>query len=372
MPASPRLLIVSHTYSAPLNRAKLSALAQHFSLAALVPARWPDALFTLSDPGAQSEGYALHSLPVRLAGRLMYHHYPFRELAALVRQTRPDLVYVEEEPGSLAVWQLTRLKKRFGYRLAFFTWENNLRRAGFPGLERLNLQRCDGAIAGSAEAAGVLHRKGFRGPVCVTPQLGLDPEVFEPARAVELRQSLGLEGFVAGFIGRWVEAKGVWTLLHAVRDMPDVQLALVGGGPLGPAIESWMTDNHLESRLRLIASVPHEAIVQYLNALDVLVLPSLTTPTWKEQFGHVLIEAMACGVPVVGSNSGAIPDVIGEAGLVFPEGDVAALRAALTRLRDDAHECERLGAAGRARVLERFTHARIAAAHAEFLRSLLV
>jgi glycosyltransferase involved in cell wall biosynthesis len=271
------------------------------------------------------------------------------------------------------LWQLARLKKRFGYRLAFFTWENILRRAGFPGLERLNLRRCDGAIAGSAEAAGVLRHKEFRGPVCVTPQLGLDPEFFKPARddRLRLRQSLGLTSFTIGFIGRWVEAKGVWTLLHAVRDMPDVQLALVGGGPLGPAIESWMTDNHLESRLRLIASVPHEAIVQYINALDVLVLPSLTTPTWKEQFGHVLIEAMACGVPVVGSNSGAIPDVIGAAGLVFPEGDVAALRAALTRLRDDAHERERLGAAGRARVLERFTHARIAAAHAEFLRSLL-
>ena len=66
--------------------------------------------------------------------------------------------------------------------------------------------------------------------------------------------------------------------------------------------------------------MPLNDVPRHLRALDALVLPSESTPLWKEQFGHVLIEAMACGVPVVGSDSGAIPEVIGEAGLLFPGG----------------------------------------------------
>jgi glycosyltransferase involved in cell wall biosynthesis len=98
----------------------------------------------------------------------------------------------------------------------------------------------------------------------------------------------------------------------------------------------------------------------HLRRLHALVLPSLTRPNWKEQFGRVLIEAMACGVPVVGSDSGEIPNVIGEAGLVFPEGDAEALRAALARLRDDRDLWGHLAVAGRARVLAEFTHAQVA------------
>jgi glycosyltransferase involved in cell wall biosynthesis len=103
----------------------------------------------------------------------------------------------------------------------------------------------------------------------------------------------------------------------------------------------------------------------------VLALPSLTTTSWKEQFGRVLQEAMACGIPVVGSDSGEIPHVIGDAGLVTPEGDAAALRDALRRLMDDAHLRHDLGHRGRARVLERFTHARVAAATVEVYRRVM-
>jgi glycosyltransferase involved in cell wall biosynthesis len=97
------------------------------------------------------------------------------------------------------------------------------------------------------------------------------------------------------------------------------------------------------------------------RSLDVLVLPSRTTPSWKEQFGRVLIEAMACERAVVGSSSGEIPQVIGEAGLIFPEGDHATLTTQLQRLLVEPDLRQRLGAAGRRRVLERFTMAQVAA-----------
>jgi len=76
----------------------------------------------------------------------------------------------------------------------------------------------------------------------------------------------------------------------------------------------------------------------------------------------VLVEAMACGVPVVGSDSGEIPHVIGEAGLIFPEGDVVALRERLASLQGDAELRKELGRRGRQRVLARYTQAQVAIA----------
>ncbi len=98
-----------------------------------------------------------------------------------------------------------------------------------------------------------------------------------------------------------------------------------------------------------------------LRRMDLLVLPSLTRPNWKEQFGRVLMEAMACQVPVLGSDSGEIPYVIGEGGRVVPEGDVAALRGAIAALSIAPDERRELGRRGRERVLAHYTQQRVAA-----------
>jgi glycosyltransferase involved in cell wall biosynthesis len=97
-----------------------------------------------------------------------------------------------------------------------------------------------------------------------------------------------------------------------------------------------------------------------MNAIDVLVLPSRTTPSWKEQFGRVLIEANACGTPVIGSTSGAIPEVIGRAGIVVPERNSKALADALRDLEADPAGCAAMGRIGRQQVEENYTWQRVA------------
>jgi glycosyltransferase involved in cell wall biosynthesis len=108
----------------------------------------------------------------------------------------------------------------------------------------------------------------------------------------------------------------------------------------------------------------------YYSGLDVLVLPSRTRSNWKEQFGRVLIEAMACQVAVVGARCGAIPEVIGDAGLTFTEGDPADLRAQLQTLLENARQRLELAEKGRQRVLDRFTQSQIAARTVEIYRGL--
>src|SRR6185437_16445838 len=113
-------------------------------------------------------------------------------------------------------------------------------------------------------------------------------------------------------------------------------------------------------RVHFLGQIPSTAMPEVLRGFDVLAGPSLTTPRWKEQFGRMLVEAMACGVPVIGSDSGEIPRVIGDSGLIVPENDVQALREALKRLYHDSALRAHLGIAGRQRVLECFTQAAIA------------
>src|SRR5205823_4123762 len=109
-----------------------------------------------------------------------------------------------------------------------------------------------------------------------------------------------------------------------------------------------------------VDSLPLQELPSVMNALDVLALPSWTTDRWKEQFGRVIIEAHACGTPVIGSSSGAIPEVVGQGGLIFPERDPATLASAITRLYGDAALCRELGEQGRKQVEQQFTWQRVA------------
>jgi len=191
--------------------------------------------------------------------------------------------------------------------------------------------------------------------VAVIPQFGVDPDLYRPADASPERP------FTAGYLGRLVEQKGPALLLEALAGLDgDWRLLLVGAGPQRDRLEGRAAAPDLAGRVSFASAVPSTAVPGVLAGLDVLVLPSLTRRNWKEQFGRVLVEAMACRIAVIGSDSGEIPNVIGDAGLVFPEGDVAALRACLGRLMSDPGERRRLGALGRERVLANYTQARVA------------
>ena len=331
-------------------------------LVVMVPPGWREGKGYLLLERSHLEGYELIEEKMLFNGHFHYHLYP--RLSRHLHRLRPHLVHVDEEPYNLATLHAMMLARRVGARALFFTWQNLYRQYPLPFrlVERACYALSDGAIAGSEGAREVLRRKGYTKPVAVIPQFGVDPDLFSPGERETVRPRLaGQAPFTIGYLGRLVQAKGLDTLLEAVAGLEgNWRLRLVGNGEYRPHLASRIERLGLGERVELRDGVPSEAVPAQLRQLDVLVLPSLTTPRWKEQFGRVLVEAMACEVAVVGSDSGEIPGVIGEAGLVFPEGQAQSLRAALQRLANDPALRRQLSQAGRRRVLERYTQARIA------------
>lgn len=349
---------------------KLEAIARRgVELLVLVPPSWKDERGETRLERAYTDGYRLETLPIRFNGNFHLHHYV--GLERRIRDFRPHIVHIDEEPYNLATWQALVSARRAGAKALFFSWQNLQRRypPPFGWGERWALRRVDYAIAGTESAAAVWRAKGYVGPLAVIPQFGTDPELFRPPETPPSERQIS--PFTIGYIGRLVQEKGVHLLLDAAAQLAGSwQVRLVGSGPEKAALQAQAERLGVAGRVCWQEWLPSADMPAQYHQLDVLVLPSLTRPNWKEQFGRVLVEAMASGVPVVGADSGAIPDVIGETGLIFPEGSRAALAENLRRLQNDPALRDDLARKGRARVLARFTHDQIAAETAAVYRAL--
>jgi glycosyltransferase involved in cell wall biosynthesis len=328
-----------------------------------------------------TEGYRLEALPIALNGRHHLHFYP--ALGRALRRLRPDVLHVDEESFNLATFLAMRAGLAVGARCCFYNWANIDRRypPPFSLFERHSFRHAAHAIAGNQEAAAIIRGHGYRGPVTVIPQFGVDPEMFSQ-EAGGRRQKAGPSdpasrllppaSFTVGYLGRLVPEKGVFDLVNAIFGLPGhIRLRMIGDGVLRQAIMIVAGGIGIGDRVELRPSVGSTEVPAALAEIDLLVLPSHTTPSWKEQFGRVLIEAMSCGVPVLGSSSGEIPHVIGDAGLTFPEGDVAALRMAIARIATDRGLRADLARRGRVRALAEFTQAAIARRHVEVYAAML-
>lgn len=356
---------------------KLEELARlpGIELTAIVPPTWRDSRGETVLERAFVQGYRLVETPIALNGHFHAHFYP--RLGRELMKLRPDLIHIDEEPYNLAAWQAMRWAVHHRRPALFFSWQNLDRTypPPFQWMEHYNYRHAAYAVAGNHEASRVLQTKGYRGPIAVIPQFGIDPEMFQPAAD----DPHPADRLVAGYAGGLLPEKGIDLLLAAVAacnralsptNASGWAVALAGAGNERQALEAQAHDLGIEQDVRFLGRMTSTAMPAFYHSIDVLVLPSRTMPNWKEQFGRVLIEAMACGLPVVGSDSGEIPNVIGDAGLIFPEGDAAALARCLERLARDCELRHKLGRRGRERVLANYTHRCVAEATYEVYRSL--
>ncbi len=348
-------------------RRKLEELAKlGAKMFLVVPRYWRDERGVLPlEEGA--ENYVMFVDDLAFNGN--YHLHFYLRLPFYMRDVRPELVHIDEEPYNLATFQAMVLSRRWGAKALFFTWQNlyRLYPPPFSWFEKYNYRCSSWAIAGNQEAIEVLRRKGYRKPISLIPQFGVDEETFSPGQPREKGRP-----FTVGYVGRLVEEKGVHLLIRAMAGIDgEWELFILGTGPKRRELERLSQDLGIAQRTRFFQFLPSSQLPNFYRKLDLLVLPSITKPNWKEQFGRVLVEAMACGVPVVGSTCGEIPNVIGDAGFVFPEGDTEALRESILKLIADEELRLSLAEKGRERVLKRFTQKAIASQTFEVYRRVL-
>ncbi|MEO0594514.1 MAG: glycosyltransferase family 4 protein [Chloroflexota bacterium] len=360
-----RVLMLSKACIVGIYQRKLEYIAQAgVDLLTLVPPSWQDERGEQVLERVHTEGYRLQETPIVFNGNFHTHFYT--RLQDYISEFAPHIVHIDEEPYNLATWQALFFARLERTKTLFFSWQNIKREypPPFSWGEKWVLSSSDYALVGTESAGDVWREKGYAGEMAVIPQFGTDETLFKPAPRPD-------RPFTIGYIGRLVEEKGVHLLLEACTQLTgDWQLRIVGSGPLDEDLQALAREFGIAERITWIDWVASTEMPAQYNAIDTLVLPSLTRPNWKEQFGRVLVEAMSSGIPAIGSDSGAIPGVIGEGGLVFPEGDIDTLAKHLSDLQNKADLRELLGTAGRKRVIEHFTHKRIAQATVDVYRAM--
>lgn len=332
----------------------------------VVPRRWHQFGRWMDADDGDDPGLDVHALPIRWpkAGPASWYLHHYRGLGRLVSELRPDVIHLWEEPWSLVSLQAAWLRSRHAPAAALVLEvdQNILKRLPppFEGIRRAVLRRTDLVLSRSEEATEVVRACGYAGPA-LPIGYGVDQAVFHPASQGAAPRP-GTQGELRlGYVGRIVEEKGLDDALDALAACSaPATLDVLGEGPHLPALERRAEALGLHGRVRFRGWGPPEAVARFIRSLDALLLLTRTTPSVREQFGRVLIEAQACGVPVVGSTSGAIPDVVGPGGWIVAERDPAGLARLLERLHEDRAALRGHGEAGLRNVQQRFTYAAVA------------
>jgi glycosyltransferase involved in cell wall biosynthesis len=374
-----RLLTIGHSYGIALNRRLADAMARvgadRWDVTAVAPEWLAGDLRPVPFEPNPDEANRTAVVKMRFTEQLhlmIYNH----KLRDLFRSEKWDLAHIWQEPyvvsGGQAAWLAGDVP------VVFYSFQNLMKHypPPFNWLENWCVRRSAGWIAaGETIRRTLIQRKGYAERNHCTISLGTDATVFKPDQD-HRRLTRATLGFtmngppIIGYLGRFVPEKGFGILLPALEALKTPWRALfVGSGSMEQELRSWGA--RFGDNVRIVTGVKHDHVPTYLNAMDLLVAPSQTTKKWREQFGRMLVEGFACGLPVIGSDSGEIPFVIGEAGKVVAEKDVAGWTHQIGELLESPNLREELSKRGRERVLQEFDWPVVARKHLTFFDEIL-
>jgi glycosyltransferase involved in cell wall biosynthesis len=374
-----KVAVLGHTFVQEENRARWERFGEIYgdsSVTLLVPRHWEENRYGASTEFQveryTSDNFEIIPLARFHPGRDLYLSYDIS-----LRRLKPDILHIIEDPFDWKTSQALLYKRLWspeavvvGCTASNIDYQHEHFRHELK--ERLYFRNIDAMCAVSQETERILRLHGFGKPVLVQHENGADERLWFPGNGSEVRAGWQAQGIVVGFVGALLPEKGAVDLAKALVGLDtDWTWIIIGDGEVRVDIASILSGAGALKQARFLGYLPRGQIPALMRALDVLVLPSRTTTTWKEQFGLVLAEAMLSGVTTVGSDSGAIPDVIGDAGIVFPEGDVEALTACLQRLIDNPVLRRELAERGRRRALENYSVTALARQSFEFFSELL-
>ncbi len=368
-----RVLRIAHSSLTPALRQRERALARCYpdvELELVTTERWREAEMDVD--ATPDDLFPVRTARSWLSRQVNLFAYDPRPIIKALREHQPDLIDLGHEPYSLAGAEVLTLCRWFAPGVPVVMQVNQNIFKNYPPpfnwLEQRAYRRVDAAYACSETVVEVLRAKGFTKPAPIVP-FGVDTERFRlrPAPRMQSEQPLTI-----GFIGRMLPGKGLNILADALTSLKDEpwKLLVVGDGPERERFEQQLRAAELMDRAEFTGAIDFAGVPEYFHQMDVMVIPTETTKRIREQFGRVIVEAMACGVPVIGSTCGAIPEVIGDAGLIFPEGDASALAVAVRQILGDEALRERLSVAGQERVGQ-YTWDRVAEKTYQLFRQVL-
>jgi Glycosyltransferase len=375
-----RLLTIAHSYCVALNRRLAHEMARAgkgvWEVTAVAPQFFQGDLRPVELEEYPGELCSLEAVPVHLSSRIHVMLYG-RRLREILRARAWDVVHCWEEPyifagGQVALWTPEHAA------LVYATFQNNRKQYPLPfnRIERYAMRRAAGWIAfGQTIKEALAPQAIYANRPCRVIPPGVDLEKFQPDKEAKkrVRQELGWNEagpHVIGFLGRFVPDKGLPLLMRVLERIEKPWRALfVGSGPMEKDLRQWGAQH--DETVRVLTGIKHDEVPAYLNAMDILCAPSQTMPNWREQLGRMLLEAFACGVPVLASDSGEIPYVVGDAGIVIREKDEAAWTRALEDLLGDAKRRAELSARGLERARTTYAWPVIAREHLDFFAELL-
>lgn len=362
MSSSPlSVLFVSHAYIVGVNQGKLAAIAQYAEVGLLAPKTWQskdwNRALTLETPYPSIKTYSGNILFSGRGGAYIYN--PLR-IWQVLRQFKPDILQAEVEVFSLCALELALWSRITKVPLVIFAWEN-MDRSLFlrQWIRDFVLKTAPLIITGNRDGKQLLEKWNYQGIVEVMPQIGVDEKLFTPKAPQPNKPEINI-----GFLGRIVPEKGIDLLIEAASQLKQQNLSfkviICGTGPTKPLLQQQAEQQGVSDSIVWRDAVPHDQVPQEIEKFDILVLPSRTVNTWKEQFGHVLIEAMAIGIPTVGSTCGEIPNVINHPDLTFTEENTEELATILSRLIREEGFRKAMGQYCLNRVHQNYTHECIA------------
>lgn len=354
-----KLLVVSHSCAQAPNQSTYSELQSltGWQVTLAIPEDWKDEFGnTLNQPPLTDLAERTHKIPVLANGNIILHFYR-KNWGRFLREGQFDAIYLNHEPYALATAQVcwANLRQNKPVPFGFYSCQNINKKypPPFRQMERMVYDHSQFAFPITKAVTDVLRAKDYRG-IATECALPVDVETCRPrGRAADEELIPRKSGeVVIGYVGRIIEAKGFRTLAKALAQISELpwKLVIVGAGDFEEEFKQSLRADGLIDRVVFTGYIPHTEAPKYLSAFDVLVLPSETQPNWKEQFGRVITESLACGTPVVGSDSGEIPNLIRSSGggQVFPERNADEFANALRAMVTDAGLREKTATEGRA------------------------
>jgi len=343
------LLVISHACFMGINRNIYKLFVQEgWKVEIVVPKtlNFPSGIREAEEP--RPDDPPIHYLTLEGGNPRLYL---YKELDKVLDDKKPRFVLVDNDPVSRLTLIVAKWCRNNNAKSFCISCENlplgimpTIKRRGLRSLPTAVIKRIllsktkrlvDGVFTLNSDGRRIFLEEGYR-RVERMP-LGFDPQYFHPDDCVrdELRKRLGLQKKVIAYFGRLTEEKGIHILLKALEKVKDMEWQLMMdefdhyATEYSGKVSALLRETGIIERV-VFVNPSHYEIASYMNASDIIVVPSLSVAHWKEQYGRVAAEAMACGRKVIASDSGSLPELLDGHGWLFPEGDIVALARMLS------------------------------------------